>query len=255
MSRFKLITFDATNTLLRFRGSVGETYAAVAAVHGVSSDPEQLNVRFKSEWKRMVAEHPNFGCSSGMSSKQWWSKLVQRTFSGSGCAPISDAVMAPIATMLYDSYKTSQCWAANDGAFEILEKLRRSGHKLGVISNTDERLDSILTALRLRHYFDLVIASSVVKVQKPDKNIFSLALLCASADDFVKPVDALHVGDSIELDYWASKEAGWSALLLLEGNTEKKKAAAEKGVNAEDIIYRLTDIDNKVYTKKSCQVT
>uniref|UniRef100_V5GW39 Reg-2-like protein n=1 Tax=Ixodes ricinus TaxID=34613 RepID=V5GW39_IXORI len=254
VSRFRLITFDATNTLLRFRESVGQAYSGVAHMYGVTSDPKRLNASFRTEWKKMIAEHPNFGCGSGLTSQQWWSQLVRRTFLLSGCNA-ADSLMTAIASHLYESYKTSNCWTPNNGSADVLENLKISGHKLGVISNTDERLDCILTQLKLRHYFDFVIASSVVKVEKPSKDIFSLALLCASSERPVKPEDALHVGDSVELDYLASKAAGWSALLLVNHDDDAKKVAAKNAVEPSDVIYRLSDVVKKAFEVESYQAT
>ncbi|CAN7994186.1 unnamed protein product [Ixodes hexagonus] len=255
VSRFRLITFDATNTLLRFRESVGQAYSGVANMYGVSSDPKRLNTSFRTEWKKMVAEHPNFGCKSGLSSQQWWSELVRRTFLLSGCDAANDRVMAVIAGHLYESYKTPNCWTPNNGTAEVLETLRMSGHTLGVISNTDERLDCILTNLKLRHYFDFVIASSVVKVEKPSNDIFSLALSRAGNGRPVKPEDALHVGDNVELDYLASKAAGWSALLLVNHDANVKKVAAMKVVEPSHVVYRLSDVVKKAYDVESRQAT
>lgn len=255
VSRFRLITFDATNTLLRFRESVGHAYSGVAHMYGVSSDPKRLNASFKTEWKKMIAEQPNFGCKSGLTSQQWWSELVRRTFLLSGCEAANDSLMTVIADHLYETYKTSNCWTPNNGTAEILETLKTSGHKLGVISNTDERLDCILTQLKLRHYFDFVIASSVVEVEKPSKDIFSLALLYAGKEQLVKPEDALHVGDSVELDYLAAKAAGWSALLLVNQDATAKKVAAMNVVEPSHVVYRLSDVVKKVYEIESLHAT
>lgn len=249
VSRLRLITFDATNTLLRYKESVGQTYSGVAQLYGVPADPHHVNHKFRIEFKRMMAQHPNFGSDSGMTSQQWWSELVSRTLSGSGS--ISESLMTCIARHLYESYRTPECWAPNAGTVETLQRLRQSGRKLGVISNTDERLDSILTGLRLRQYFDFVIASAVVKVQKPSKDIFSLALICASSDERLKPDDALHVGDNIELDYLAAKNAGWSALLLVNDESHRQRALSKGRVNPGDMIQQLADIFKVVDTQES----
>lgn len=249
VSRLRLITFDATNTLLRYKESVGQTYSGVAQLYGVPADPHHVHHKFRIEFKRMMAQHPNFGSDSGMTSQEWWSELVSRTLSGSGS--ISKPLMTSIASHLYELYRTPECWTANIGTIETLQGLKQSGRKLGVISNTDERLDSILTGLRLRQYFDFVIASAVVKVQKPSKDIFSLALICASSDECLKPDDALHVGDNVELDYLAAKSAGWNALLLVNDESHKHRALSTGLVNPGDVIQQLEDIVKVVETKES----
>uniref|UniRef100_A0A023GH69 Rhythmically expressed gene 2 protein n=1 Tax=Amblyomma triste TaxID=251400 RepID=A0A023GH69_AMBTT len=249
VSRLRLITFDATNTLLRYKESVGQTYSGVAQLYGVPADPHHVNHKFKIEFKRMVAQHPNYGAESGMTSQQWWAELVSRTLSGSGA--ISESLMTSISKHLYESYRTPQCWAPNIGTVETLQQLKNSGRKLGVISNTDERLDSILTGLRLRQYFDFVIASAVVKVEKPSKDIFSLALICASSDEHLTPDHALHVGDNIVLDYLAAKSAGWNALLLVNDESRRHQALSKGLVEPADMIHRLPDIVKVVDAQES----
>uniref|UniRef100_A0A2R5L9C3 Reg-2-like protein n=1 Tax=Ornithodoros turicata TaxID=34597 RepID=A0A2R5L9C3_9ACAR len=249
VSRVRLVTFDATNTLLKFKTSVGQAYSDAALLHGLSTDPKIVSASFKREWKKMVKEYPNFGCNSGRTSKEWWSELVHRTFVGSGCTGVCDAKISSISNHLFESYKTSQCWSVEEGSEEVLQKLKRSGHKIGMISNTDERLDGILKHMKLRHYFDFVIASSVVGVEKPSKEIFALALAEASVGDDIHPCEALHVGDDVELDYCASKNAGWNAVLLVDGKSHKSTKAIEGFVDPADIVYKLSDIDKKVFTE------
>ena len=81
----------------------------------------------------------------------------------------------------------------------------------GVISNFDERLESILISLGLRHYFDFIISSIEFHCQKPDKQIFNIALSKSKVNDSKQ---AIHIGDNINLDYLAAKNAGWNALIV-----------------------------------------
>lgn len=250
-SRFRLVTFDATNTLLKFKEPVGQAYSGVASLYGVTSDPKKLTSSFKREWKHMLAQHPNFGCYDGLTSQDWWSELVRRTFLHSGCASVSDGKMTLIATHLFESYKTSHCWAVDKGAESILKKLKLTGHKVGMISNTDERLDAVLRNVGLRQYFDFVIASAVARVEKPSKEVFSLALSHASQGDDIKPYEALHVGDDVELDYCASRRAGWNGALLLRDFSRQEQRVVKENVHPSDIIFQLVDIEKRVFLEPS----
>jgi HAD superfamily hydrolase (TIGR01509 family) len=97
---------------------------------------------------------------------------------------------------------------------ESLARLRLAGLKLGVISNSDGRVDQALEAAGLREYFDVVIDSALVGVEKPDPRIFHAAL---DALD-VAPEEALYVGDLYEIDVLGARAAGIDAVLL--GNSE-----------------------------------
>jgi HAD superfamily hydrolase (TIGR01509 family) len=97
---------------------------------------------------------------------------------------------------------------------ESLDKLRRSGLKLGVVSNSDGRVEQALEAAGLRGYFDVVIDSAVVGVEKPDPRIFHAALEALG----VAPEETLYVGDLYEIDVLGARAAGIEAVLL--GNPE-----------------------------------
>ncbi|HJR16770.1 MAG TPA: HAD-IA family hydrolase, partial [Gemmatimonadales bacterium] len=57
-----------------------------------------------------------------------------------------------------------------------LDRLKAAGLQLGIVSNSDGRVEQALTAAGLRQYFDVVIDSSLVGIEKPDPAIFRAAL-------------------------------------------------------------------------------
>ncbi len=93
-----------------------------------------------------------------------------------------------------------------------LRRLRSAGFRLGVVSNSDGRVESALEAAGLRDYFDVVIDSALAGVEKPDPAIFRAAL--AALD--VSPAEALYVGDLYEIDVLGARAAGIAAVLLLD---------------------------------------
>jgi putative hydrolase of the HAD superfamily len=97
-----------------------------------------------------------------------------------------------------------------ESSAEALERLRRAGLKLGVVSNSDGRVEQALDAAGLRQYFDVVIDSALVGVEKPDPRIFHAALdaLGISAEE------TLYVGDLYEIDVLGARAAGLEAVLL-----------------------------------------
>jgi len=63
-----------------------------------------------------------------------------------------------------------------DDTHDALARLRAAGLRLGVVSNSDGRVEEALAAAGLRRYFDVVIDSTVAGVEKPDPAIFRAAL-------------------------------------------------------------------------------
>ncbi len=84
-----------------------------------------------------------------------------------------------------------------------LEQLREQGYRMSVISNSDGRVETILGDLGLRSFFEIVIDSFVVGVEKPDPKIFTLALEKLNLD----PKNALYIGDLYFIDVWGANQS------------------------------------------------
>jgi len=97
-----------------------------------------------------------------------------------------------------------------EGTLDALMRLRRAGLRLGVVSNSDGRVEEALAAAGLREWFDVVIDSAVVGVEKPDPAIFRAALDALG----LPPGEALYVGDLYEIDVVGANAAGIPAVLL-----------------------------------------
>jgi putative hydrolase of the HAD superfamily len=108
------------------------------------------------------------------------------------------------------------------GTHSALGRLRGAGLKLGVISNSDGRVESALEAAGLREYFDVVIDSALAGVEKPDPAIFRAAL--AALD--LSPAEALYVGDLYEIDVLGARAAGIAAVLLLDAGSSAPDGCA-----------------------------
>jgi putative hydrolase of the HAD superfamily len=93
---------------------------------------------------------------------------------------------------------------------ETLTRLRSRGAHIIVVSNSDGRLRRMMRDVGLADYFDAIVDSAEVGVEKPDPRIFSdvLASLGASASD------AAHVGDFYEIDVVGARAAGMTPVLL-----------------------------------------
>jgi putative hydrolase of the HAD superfamily len=114
---------------------------------------------------------------------------------------------------------------------ESLQRLRDAGLRLGVVSNSDGRVEQALQAAGLRGYFDVVIDSALVGVEKPDPRIFYAALEALG----VSPEEALYVGDLYEVDVVGARAAGMEAVLL-----------GTSGSGSEQPCRSVTSIENLV---------
>ena len=92
----------------------------------------------------------------------------------------------------------------------ILQQLRTRGFTLGVISNSDGRINAILQHCGIAPFFDIIIDSHEIGVEKPDSQIFAITLQKLK----VQPQQALYVGDIYGVDVVGSERAGLQAVLL-----------------------------------------
>jgi putative hydrolase of the HAD superfamily len=77
------------------------------------------------------------------------------------------------------------------GVRSSLAELRARGLRLAVVSNWDISLHGHLAELDLVHFFDAVVCSADVGIEKPDPRIFARALERLGA----RPERTIHVGD------------------------------------------------------------
>lgn len=101
-------------------------------------------------------------------------------------------------------------WEAYSFCGEALTGLRQQGFSLGVISNWDASARPILDELELTQYFDYIIISSEVGIEKPDPRIFHKALEESGADASA----CLYVGDNYYDDAVGSRAAGIDCLII-----------------------------------------
>lgn len=96
------------------------------------------------------------------------------------------------------------------GVREALAGLRALGYTMVVVSNSDGTAEEVLETQGLRGYFDDVLDSHIVGIEKPDPEIFHRALERAGA----RAETTLHVGDLYAADVVGARAAGLHALLL-----------------------------------------
>ncbi len=205
------IFFDAMGTLFGLRRSVGDCYAEVAQQFGVRVDGEALTQAFFLAFR--AAPPLAFGESDPerLSSLefQWWRSLAITCFQQVeilGDFEDFDTYF----TALYGYFMEPEPWFVYDDVLPMLDYWQSRGVKLGVISNFDSRLLTILEALQLRDYFPEVVISSCCPVAKPHASIFHQALRLYQ----LQPAQAWHIGDSQREDYEGAIAAGLTAFWI-----------------------------------------
>jgi len=96
------------------------------------------------------------------------------------------------------------------GVKEMLVNLSKR-YKLAIVSNAISDVSRLaLQKLDLAKYFDSIVLSRDLGVRKPDPEIFSFALRSM----WIKGSEAVHVGDSLEIDVQGGKNAGMKTVWI-----------------------------------------
>lgn len=126
-------------------------------------------------------------------------------------AGVPERLFPSLEELLLDHDRTLGLWSkVPEQTPQVLATLRERGKRLGVISNSDGRLRQRLAQQGLLPFFDTVIDSSLVGVEKPDQRIFELALEATGA----RANRSLYVGDIYTLDVEPAARIGFQAVLL-----------------------------------------
>jgi putative hydrolase of the HAD superfamily len=221
----RAVFFDAAGTLFESREPIGHIYSRIAVTHGLEASVEAVSAGFRHA----------FGSAPGLAfgpghepakirrmEREWWRQRVAESFAGLGEFRDFDAYFDE----LFAHFADPSNWQVDAEAVTVLQRLKNSGLRLGVISNFDHRVYRILEGLGLASLFDTFTISSEAGYAKPRREIFEVALASLGVD----ARDAMHVGDSAHLDLAPAAEAGLTAVLidpalrgapLIEGRTAR----------------------------------
>lgn len=238
LSRFKLITFDITDTLLKFKTNPSVEYSKVASDYGYKINESKIISSFRTSFVMMSEKYPNFGSRTELHWSEWWSMLVFDVFKQSHPEMDKNHIIE-IAKILIKKYETADCWIRlNECDHKLLKNIKSSNKTVGVISNFDERIEMILKNMNLIEYFDFILSSYAVGFMKPEKQIFDEAL--KSCKQIVKPNEALHIGNTAKLDYLGARNAGWNCILI---NDNSPDVDSNHVFNSIDHFYNTLKTD------------
>jgi putative hydrolase of the HAD superfamily len=197
--KFRAVLFDAAETLFTTRGSVGEIYATAARQYGSTATAESIQAAFVRNWR-------GAGPVAIKNEKAWWKDIVHRVFTEVGMVEN----FGHFFDQVYDTFRNSQGWVLFPETYEVLKQLKTAGCNLGVVSNFDTRIYTVMQSLGILEFFDAVTTSSETGFCKPDREIFEAAVRALN----VVPSETVIVGDSLSDDVQAGARAGLHAILI-----------------------------------------
>ena len=184
---YRCVLFDLDNTLLIRRPSITEKiYEALSQDYpGICLEDVQKAYADSELWQGEQIRKEN-ETGERMNDSDFFANVVtvyRKVLKLTENA--SDAVLE-IVTGKYERTYTTVV-----GVFDVLEALKKSNVKLGIVSNNYTNVRNVLSNLELTPYFDSIIISEEAGIYKPDPKILELA--CNELG--VSCCDSIYVGD------------------------------------------------------------
>jgi putative hydrolase of the HAD superfamily len=199
----RAVFFDAVGTVLHPTPGAPVVYARVAAKYGLPAGPADVLARFREAYLREEEADERAGwVTSEEREVARWRAIVRGTLPG-----------APDECFehLYRHFARPDAWTVPADAAEVFDALADRGLVLGLASNYDERLASVLAGRpELSPLAGRVVVSSRVGVRKPGHGFFRRVADVAGC----RPGEVVLVGDDLENDFLGATAAGMAAVLL-----------------------------------------
>lgn len=205
----KAISFDVGDTLLRPYPSFGEAAVGCCDEAGLTL-PSGAARRLEQLADAHFAERRARGLAYSTApelSKAAWLELYRDFLRREG---VPEAEVDTVAERVYQRFLQPSTYRLFDDALPAVRACRARGLKVGILSNWEDWLPTLLAHAQLDRLLDFAVISGVVGHEKPDRRIFEATIAAAG----VRPEELAHVGDSLASDAAGARAVGVRAILL-----------------------------------------
>lgn len=254
-----LLTVDAFATLFHPKLSIATQYAqTILSVFPRSSFPSppypsssspselqsaleaKLKPAFRTQFKSISQEWPNYGFAEKIGYERWWGELIRRIVSETDVQIHDCAILDKLTSTLLSRFEGPEGYELYPDVLPFFSKISEQRMKqqskspliVGVICNSDDRVKKILSNLGLSVSsndailepenppdIDFVLTSYAAGAEKPDPRIFEQATQIARIKCGLQPSEKLlrmHVGDDFGKDCVGAEDAEWEASVFLD---------------------------------------
>jgi putative hydrolase of the HAD superfamily len=213
LSHYKMIYLDAGDTLLTIPTArlILQQYLAVRSMQ---REEEHIGELFTEAFRLFYygKQLDPFEVCTPESDRAFWVNLYKYVLEKLGAhEEWSEDQIHEVCHELYDIYVAPEHYQLFEDVKECLAKLQEQGLRLGIVSNFAPTLKAILESKGILSYFDPVIVSTEVGLEKPDPAIFKLALELSG----LEAKDILYIGDHERNDIWAPNQVGIDAVKII----------------------------------------
>lgn len=232
-SEIKGVFFDSADTLLHMEPSPSQIFADACAKCGLMVKEREISeiyYRLQNEYKlRTDREHTQ------EERKAHFENFNNRIFKEIGVkAPVSE-----IHQIIYAEFSRKRKWVPFPEVREVLNFINKTNLIIGLVANWDTGLKKQYEKLNLASFFDFFVASTEVGFEKPDPQIFRIALSQVS----LNANEVIYVGNELEADIFCPQKIGMTPVLVdRDSKIESDRVDCLKINNLKQLIPYLNDV-------------
>lgn len=196
----RYVLFDAVGTLLYPDPAVADVYAHYGRQFGSRRTPAEILPRFRAALQRPTTQER----LSEQGERERWQHIIRVVFDD---LPGADNALFE---GLWQHFAEARHWRLFDDVAQAWHALQQSGRHLGIASNFDERLTTIVAAHPPLDRCETLFISSQIGYAKPDRRFYQAVEERLAA----LPHEILLVGDDRRCDYDGARAANWNAVLI-----------------------------------------
>jgi len=153
------------------------------------------------------------------------------------CFDLGDTLVAE-ETVIHNSSGQAITAEVINHAFEVLETIKKGGYKTAMIANADS-IDArnVITSCGLQCYFDAIVISEEIGIEKPARGIFEAAL----KELKVKAENAIMVGNRIDADIVGANRIGMRSVWF-KWNNRYKETMDSKEERPDFVVKCLSEL-------------
>lgn len=221
----RALLLDFCGTLAIERRSRGAIYAEAAALAGIDVSPERMTQCMGEAHGRLPVEIGG----AFRYSRPWFEAFIEDVLIMQLGAARGN--LAKVQGQLFARFTDAQTFRVFPGTRALIERARKRGLAVGVVSNWSDSLEELLGNLELGP-FDAILSSAVERSEKPDSRIFELALERLG----VSAAECVHVGDSAANDIAGAARLGIEAILVDRGLRESEDRGGYRATRSLDEV-------------------
>lgn len=206
LSAYKALFFDAGDTLITVPGDLNLFHSYLTG-RSLFRDEERVGQALTAAIRKHYVEKPlalDDACSPE-SDRLYWTGIYKDVLAQlEASAEWDERQIEECSLGLYEEFLSPKHYRLFPDVAANLERLRARGFRLGLVSNFSGRLRDILEDKGVLGYFDPVVISVEVGMEKPGPGIFRLALSLAE----LEASEVLYIGDHEVNDIWAPAQVG-----------------------------------------------